>query len=91
MLVANLHSWLVVIITVFLTGVVFTRMISPGMTASLGNCMLFDHRDGVSGRVLTTRFYFHKENDSLINTKFQIRLVSQSIALVPPAAKHGAP
>jgi len=72
MLVANFHAWLVVLITVFLTGVVFTRMAAPGMQASISRFMLFNHHDPTCGRVLATRFFFNNKKHSLIDARFHV-------------------
>ena len=72
MIVANFHGWLMLIITVFLTGVVFTRMSKPGMQVQMSSKMLINHDDPHLGPVLMTRMYFNKRESSLIDAKFNI-------------------
>lgn len=72
MVVANFHGWAMLLITVFLTGVVFTRMAKPGMSVTMSNKMLFRFNDNIHGPTLVCRIFFDKAEYSLIDAKFNI-------------------
>eukprot|EP00750_Incisomonas_marina_P003330 INCI13068.2.p1 GENE.INCI13068.2~~INCI13068.2.p1 ORF type:complete len:271 (-),score=29.09 INCI13068.2:928-1740(-) len=72
MLVANFHGWVMLLITVFLTGVVFTRMAKPGMSVTMSSKMLFRFDDNIHGPTLVSRVFFDKPHYSLIDAKFNI-------------------
>lgn len=73
MIAANVHSFIIVISTVFLTGVVFTRMTAPGMSISVSDRLILNYNDPSFGPVLKTRFFFNDLKNSLINVKISIQ------------------
>ena len=71
LLAANLHALLVQVLLVFVTGVVFTRLSRPAMTMSIATrAILGAHGEEVP--TLTTRFFFDKVTDSLMDVRFQL-------------------